>query len=353
MTTTLPAPTLTGTDLRGAMPAVPLLLDESRAIDWRAQRAVIRYYLAAGVDGLAVGVHTTQFELHDDRAALGDLWQLVADEVAASGRRVLLVAGITGDNGVAVAETELARDKGFEAVLMCARGMASVVPEALLDRARAVGDVLPSVGFYLQESVGGRHLPAAFWRELVEIETVIGVKTAPFDRYRTRDVAEAILDSDRWDEVALLTGNDDAIIVDLVSPHRRVVNGQQRVLRFSGGLLGQYAVGARAATALTHQALELTEGGLGGDVPVDLLATGQDLVEVNGAVFDVANDFAGCVPGVNEVLRQQGLATTALCLNPAEVLSPGQVDLISRARERFGDLLDEQFIAENRDAWFS
>lgn len=333
--------------LRGAMPAMPLLLDAGRRVDWRAQRAVVRYHLAAGVAGLAVGVHTTQFELHDDRALLADVWALAGEEAAALGRPVVLVAGISGDTGQAVAEAETAASLGYEAALLSNRGAADVSEAGSLARAVDVGEVLPTVGFYLQESVGGRYFSPEFWRRLVEQPTCIGVKAAPFDRYRTREVATAILTSDRWRDVALLTGNDDAIVTDLVTPHRRIVDGQLRELRCTGGLLGQFAVGTRAAVELTDRCLAAAEPS------ADLLALGQDLTEVNAAVFDVHHGFAGCVAGVNEVLRQQGLAPSAVCLSDTERLSPGQVELIAAARCRFPDLLDEEFIAEHADAWLT
>ena len=344
--------TTEGTDgrlvLAGAIPAMPLLLDEAGHIDWRAQRAVVRYYLAADVDGMAVGVHTTQFELHDDPGALAELWQLVRDEAEGADRRPVLVAGICGDVEQAVGETEKAREIGYDAALMCARNMREVAPGPLLERARAMGEVLPGIGFYLQESVGGVHLPESFWRELADIESIIGIKAAPFDRYRTRDVAQAILGSDRWNEVALLTGNDDNIVADLVTPHRLVVDGQERELRLAGGLLGQYAVGTRAAVELTHRALACAD-----EVPVDLLTLGADLVEVNAAVFDVANDFLGCVAGFNEVLRQQGLAASARCLSERERVSAGQPELIEQVRRRHPWLLDEEFVAEHREQWLA
>ncbi|WP_342373362.1 dihydrodipicolinate synthase family protein [Propioniciclava soli] len=333
--------------LGGAIPAMPLLLGADGRIDWRAQRAVVRYHLAAGVAGLAVGVHTTQFELHDDRVLLCDVWELVHDELAASGLDATLVAGVSGDTDQAVAEAEAAASLGYRAVLLSSRGAPDAGEDAILDRAAAVGAALPTIGFYLQESVGGRYLSPRFWQRLVEQPTCIGVKAAPFDRYRTRDVASAILTSDRWRDVALLTGNDDAIVADLVTPHRRVVGGVERELRCAGGLLGQFAVGTRAAAQLTQRCLAAS------DASPDLLALGQDLTEVNAAVFDVVHQFAGCVAGVNEVLRQQGLAPSARCLAPTERVSPGQADLIAAARRRFPDLLDEDFIAEHRDAWLS
>lgn len=337
-----------GVDLSGAHPAMPLLLDAAGGIDWRAQRAVVRYHLAAGSTGLAVGVHTTQFELHDDPSALADLWGLVREEAAAAGRPVTLTAGICGDVRDAVREAEVAAGIGFDAALLCARGMAEATPAALLERARAVGEVLPTIGFYLQTAVGGVPLDGGYWRALAEIESVVGVKVAPFDRYRTGVVAQAVLESDRWREVAVLTGNDDAIVADLVTPHRRVVRGEERELRVRGGLLGQYAVGTRAAVELTARAVACADAG---EVPTDLLALGADLTEVNAAVFDVANDFRGCVAGVNEVLRQQGLAASARCLGEGERVSPGQAELIAAARARFPWLLDEEFVAEHREEW--
>lgn len=333
--------------LEGAIPAMPLLLGADRRVDWRAQRALARYHLAAGVAGLAVGVHTTQFELHDDPALLRDVWLLARDEARASGRDVTLVAGVTGDRAAAVGEAEVARELGYDAVLLSNRGTNGADEATILDRAAAIGEVLPTIGFYLQTSVGGRYLSTDFWRALVDQPTCVGIKAAPFDRYRTRDVAVAILCSDRWREVALLTGNDDAIVVDLLTPHRRTVDGEERQVRCIGGLLGQYAVGTRAAVALTEECLRSSTA------PADLLALGQDLTEANSAVFDVRHDFAGCVAGVNEVLRQQGLAPTALCLSDSERLSPGQSELIAAARRRYPDLFDEDFIEQNRDAWLS
>ncbi|TBT83029.1 dihydrodipicolinate synthase family protein [Propioniciclava sinopodophylli] len=331
--------------LHGAIPAMPLLLDTGRRVDWDAQRAVTRYYLAAGVDGLAVGVHTTQFELHHDPALLRDVWALVKDETVTAGRDITLVAGVCGDVAQAHAETAVAAQLGYDAALLCSNGMAEVTEDAVLAKSRAVGDTLPVIGFYLQESVGGVRLSLDFWRRLVDQPSTVGIKAAPFDRYRTRDVAVAILESDRWQEVALLTGNDDAIVADLVMPHRRIVGGQVRELRCAGGLLGQFAVGAKRATELTHHAVA--------EEPHadDLLSTGNDLVEVNAAVFDVAHGFEGCVAGVNEVLRQQGLARSAVCLSEREALSHGQSELIANARARFPDLFDEDFIAENLDHW--
>lgn len=328
------------------IPAHPLALNADGRIDEAAQRALTRYYLDAGAHGLAVGVHTTQFELHDDQDQLAHVWQLAADQRGHAGTDPILVAGLVGDTAQAVAEAEVARELGYHAALLSPWAMSDRSEDALLERARAVGEVLPTIGFYLQESVGGKYLSRDFWRSLFDLDSVVAVKTAPFDRYRTGDVVQVLLEHERWDQVALLTGNDDAIVADLVTPTR----GGDREIRARGGLLGQWAVGTRAAVALVEQA---NQAGTAQTVPMDLLAAGSDLVEVNAAVFDVLNDFAGCVPGVNEVLRQQGLLSSARCLTESEQLSPGQSELIASVRQRFPGLLDEEFVAANRDRWFA
>jgi hypothetical protein len=329
------------------IPAHPLALDETGFIDERAQRRLTRYYLTAGVHGLAVGVHTTQFELHADRGQLVDVWRMAADETARSGGDPLLVAGICGDVAVAVAEAELAAGQGYEAALLCPFGMTERTETALLERTRAVGDVLPTIGFYLQESVGGWRLSRDYWRRLFDLPSTVAVKTAPFDRYRTNDVVQTLLEHDRWDDVSLLTGNDDAIVADLITPYRRRIGAEVREIRATGGLLGQWAVGARAAVELVERVVEETRAG---SISHGLLTIASDLVDANAAVFDADHNFAGCVAGVNEVLRQQGLVATARCLG-ASRLSPGQSENIAVARLRHRWLFDEIFILENARKW--
>ncbi|MBZ2194577.1 dihydrodipicolinate synthase family protein [Occultella gossypii] len=332
--------------LRGGVviPAHPLAIAADGGIDLRAQRALTRYYLEAGADGLAVGVHTTQFELHADPGALREVWDLAAATVLEFSPETMLIAGLVGDTEQAVAEAQAAVASGYHAALLSPWGMADGSERALLERARAVGEVLPTIGFYLQDSVGGGPLGRGYWSALFDLESVIAVKTAPFDRYRTNDVVRALLDHDRWAEVALLTGNDDAIVHDLITPYRR----GDREVRAAGGLLGQWAVGTRAAVGLVRRARAAVAADA---IGADLLTEATDLVEVNAAVFDVDHDFAGCVPGVNEVLRQQGLLSSARCLDPGEALSPGQADLIGRVRTQFPELLDEEFVAGRRDEW--
>lgn len=331
-----------------AIPAHPLALDQNGIYDPTAQRALTRYYAESGVDGMAVGVHTTQFALHENPALFREVLQSAVD--AAPEWDAVRVAGIVGDTSDAVREAEVAAELGYDAVLLCPWGMSERTERTLLDRAAAVGEVLPTVGFYLQESVGGMRLSRAYWQELLDQPSTVAVKTAPFDRYRTVDVSRTLLEHDRWDDVVLLTGNDDAILHDLVTPITGTVAGEQRSVRARGGLLGQWAVGARAAAQLlARTSSEVASGG----VSVETLSLASDLVEVNAAVFDVLGNFAGCVAGVNEVLRQQGLIESAICLDEQERLSPGQSELIAQVRERFPDLLDETFVAENRDRWLS
>jgi dihydrodipicolinate synthase/N-acetylneuraminate lyase len=327
-----------------AIPATPLALNAHRKFDESAQRAIIRYHSASGADGLAVGVHTTQFDLHADPQLLDAVWSLAAEEAAEGS---LLVAGVVGDTEQAVREAETAAARGYSAALLCPYGMSDSSDDALVERARAVGEVLPTIGFYLQDAVGGGLRGRPFWRRLFDLPSTVAVKAAPFDRYRTNDVARALVEHDRWRDITLLTGNDDAIVHDLITPYVANVAGEKRTVRASGGLLGQWAVGTRAAVEIHRRSRAAVTDGM---IDESLLSTASDLVEVNSAVFDVAHAFAGCVAGVNEVLLQQGLLSSSLCLGN-ERLSDGQSELITQVRTHFPYLLDEAFIDEHRDDW--
>ncbi|MFI7677270.1 dihydrodipicolinate synthase family protein [Actinophytocola sp. NPDC049390] len=325
------APLLDG----AVIPAHPLALTAGRTLDERRQRALTRYYLASGVGGLAVGVHTTQFAIRE-AGLFRPVLELAAETIAESGRDVVAVAGACGPVEQAVAEASLAADLGYDAVLL-----SPVVPgadeEALLARAKAVGEVLPVIGFYLQAAIGGPVLSRDFWRALADQPSTAAIKVAPFDRYRTIEVAHGVAAADRRDEVALYTGNDDHIIGDLLAT---LPGG----LRFRGGLLGQWAVWTRAAMAMFDQVR--TE-------PTALVAKAQELTDANAAVFDAANGFAGCIAGVHEVLRRQGLFDGIWCLDPDETLSPGQAAELSRVSAAYPWLTDDEFVAEHRDAWLS
>lgn len=328
------------------IPAHPLAVTESGEPDWLAQRLLTRYYVAAGATGVAVGVHTTQFEIHDQPDLLRRAFAEAADVVGRFGSEgCRLVAGLCGDAPQALREAELSLEVGYHAALLCPYGMTDRSEAALLDRARRVAEIMPVIGFYMQESVGGDYLSPGFWDQLFEIPGVVGVKVAPFDRYRSLDVADALARSDRWADIALVTGNDDTIVSDLLQPLR--LNGTGRVVRFSGGLLGQWAVGTRAAVELTARALAEREQG----VSPDLLAAGTDLTALNQALFDPEHNFAGAVAGVNEMLRQQGLLASSRCLSAREVLSPGQAERIAQQRARHPHLTDDAFIAEHLHQW--
>ncbi|MFK0239283.1 dihydrodipicolinate synthase family protein [Microbacterium sp. NPDC090281] len=344
-------PEAAATLARGAViPAHPLALTAERRIDERRQRALTRYYLDAGAGGIAVGVHTTQFEIRDPEHALFEpVLALAAEELdARADADVVRIAGVAGGTAQAVAEAELARDLGYDAVLVSPR-VAGADERALLERARAVGEVLPVVGFYLQTAIGGPVLDRDFWREFASIPAVVAVKAAPFDRYRTLELVRGVAASGRADEIALYTGNDDAIVADLLSEFHVESPSGARTLRFVGGLLGQWAVGTRAAVSLLERAQRAMDGDE--DAYRELGLVASDMVDVNQAVFDPGNDFAGVIAGVHEMLRQQGLLDGVWCLDPAEGLSPGQAEEIERVRHAYPDLNDDAFIAENLEAW--
>lgn len=329
------------------IPAHPLALDADRRLDERAQLALTRYYVAAGAGGIAVGVHTTQFAIHEPTVGLYEPVLRIAASTLDSlelTRPFVRVAGVVGPTPQAVAEASLAASLGYHAVLLAP---GSGTESALLERAAAVGEVLPVIGFYLQEAVGGRYLSGDFWRRFADLPAVVAVKIAPFDRYRTVEAVRGIVSADRGSEVALYTGNDDAIIADLVTPF----TGDRGVRHIVGGLLGQWAIWTRTAVALLAQAHRAQAGDT--VALATLLARANGYVDANGAVFDVAHAFAGSVPGINEILYRQGLLSSPLCLDPAETLGAGQAAELDRVCAAYPELLDDEFVAAHRDEWLS
>ena len=324
------------------IPAHPLALTFDRRLDERRQLALTRYYLAAGAGGVAVGVHTTQFAIHDPRVGLfAPVLELAMEELARHPRGAR-VAGICGNTRDAVREAELAASLGYEAGLLSLAALKNAAIGDLLDHARAVAAVMPVIGFYLQPAVGGRVLPYRFWREFAQIDNVVAIKIAPFNRYQTIDVLRAVAESGRASEIALYTGNDDNIVADLVT---EFAFGAERV-RIVGGLLGHWAVWTRCAVAL----LEWTKRARSA-IPAQLLTVGQQVTDMNAAVFDAAHAFRGCIPGIHEVLRRQGLLAGCWCLDPAETLSPGQAEEIERVCRTYPELQDDAFIQEHLDEW--
>lgn len=337
----------------GVIPAHPLALDAERRIDERRQRALSRYYVESGSVGIAVGVHSTQFELHSSHTALLEpvlrLSAEVADEYRE--RRPLLIAGVAGPTRQAVAEAELAARCGYDFVLLTPYRAERLSDGELVDRARHVAEVLPVIGFCLQEAIGGRRYSSDFWRRFAQVPGVLGVKIAPFDRYATGDVVRGVAASGR-DDITLYTGNDDSIAVDLISEFEAErPDGSTARMRFAGGLLGQWAVWTRRAVEMHERARHAVEGDE--EALRWMLKTAPALTDANGAVFDVAHRFAGCIPGIHEVLRRHGLLAGTWCLNEREVLSPGQSEELDRIWRQHPELRDDDFIAENLDRWLA
>ncbi len=346
--------------LRGVpIVAHPLALTAKRKLDERRQRALTRYYAAAGAGGVAVGVHTTQFAIREKRhGLLRPVLEIAAEEMrraeAAAGagrpRRLVGVAGACGPTAQAVREAELARELGYDAVLVSLAALADAPEDALLEHCRAIGEVLPLFGFYLQPAVGGRVLPYSFWRRFAGIEAVVAIKIAPFNRYRTLDVVRAVADSGRSD-IALYTGNDDSIVVDLLTPFRFRIGGRETELRMVGGLLGHWAVWTRKAVELFEECRRVADSGLA--APRELLQKSVEVTDANAAFFDAAGDFRGCIAGIHEVLRRQGLLEGTWCLDPAERLGPGQREEIDRVCAAYPHLSDDEFVRGHVDAWLS
>lgn len=321
------------------IPAHPLALTAERKLDEPRQRALTRYYLAAGAGGIAVGVHTTQFEIRDPKYGLLDpVLSLAAEETRNTD--AIRIAGITGSLAQATREAELAVKLGYHAGLLSLGALRSAPVPQLLAHARAVASIIPVFGFYLQPAVGGRILPYEFWREFAEIENVVAIKMAPFNRYQTIDVLRAVAESGRAGEIALYTGNDDNIVLDLLTGFR--FGG--RTVRVAGGLLGHWAVWTRRAVELLeciHHAAPSNE----------LLTRAVEITDSNAAFFDTANQFHGCIAGIHEVLRRQGLLAGRWCLNPEEDLSPGQMEEIDRVYRVYPHLNDDAFVREHLDEW--
>ena len=323
------------------IPAIPLSLDAQRHFDDAAQRRLVRYYLEAGVGGIAAAVHTTQFQIRDPGIALLEpVLRVIGEEIdrfeAESDRVIVRVAGACGPVEQAVSEAELALRLGYDAVLLSPGGLQAASEENLLERTRAVAEVLPVIGFYLQPSVGGRMLSYEYWERLCEIGNVIGIKCASFDRYSTIDVVRAAALATR--EVALYTGNDDNIVIDLLTPYQFTVDGETRTKRFAGGLLGHWSVCTRAAVKIFD---ELKRAARKPQVPSRYLRLAAEVTDFNAAVFDAKNGFRGCIPGVHEVLRRQGLLKGIWCLDPEETLSAGQAAEIDRVMGMYPHLCDE------------
>jgi dihydrodipicolinate synthase/N-acetylneuraminate lyase len=338
------------------IPAHPLALDANRKLDERRQRALTRYYCEAGAGGVAVGVHTTQFGIRDPGVGLlKPVLELAIETVreceVSLGKRIVRVAGVCGKTGQALSEAALARELGYDAGLLSLGALCQASGQELIKHCQAVSEILPLFGFYLQPAVGGRPLDYRFWRQFLEIENVVAIKVAPFNRYQTLDVARALAESGRHTEVALYTGNDDNIVGDLMTEFRFRLPSGAASIRFAGGLLGHWAVWTQRAVELL-EAIQRCHAGAGDD-PLELLSRSAEITDANAALFDAANNFRGCIPGLHEVLRRQGFLGGRWCLDPQEELSPGQLEEIDRVCQAYPHLSDTSFVAQHLARWLS
>ena len=328
------------------IPAHPLALDAQRRLDQRRQRALARYYLDAGSGGLAVGVHATQFALRE--AGLYEPVLRIAAEEAK--QRVVLIAGLAGKTNAAKKEAQLARALGYHCGMLSLGSMKAASVDELIGHCAAVATEIPLVGFYLQTAVGGIALPLEFWRRFAAIENVVAIKIAPFNRYRTLDVVKGVVAARAEERVTLYTGNDDHIVLDLAVPFDVKRAGESVRVRIRGGLLGHWSVWTKTAVDLLERIQTSVERGM---VDENLLALDARVTDCNSAFFDVAHDFAGCIPGCHEVLRRQGLFEGTWCLDPKETLSPGQAQEIDRVYREHADLADDAFVKGNLNRWLS
>ena len=334
----------------GVIPAHPLALTSRRRFDERRQRALTRYYLDAGAAGVAVGVHTTQFGIRDPKVGLyRPVLELGSETVASwpTRQRIIKVAGAIGPTRQAVREAGIAADCGYDVALLSLGGLGPWTDQQLLRHVREVATVLPIMGFYLQPAVGGRRLGYRFWRRLAEIDRVVAIKVAPFNRYDTLDVIRGVVDAGQHRRVALYTGNDDSIVTDLLARYRlRDPRGRLVTARFVGGLLGHWAYWTKSAVSL----VERVRRGPRSRSSLDL---GGPTTDANAAIFDAANQFRGCLPGIHEVLRRQGLLAGRWCLDVNERLSPGQGAEIDRIHASYPGLRDDRFVRQRLSRWLT
>ena len=339
-----------------AIPAQPLALDKNRKFVPKHQRALCRYYIDAGAGGIAVGVHSTQFEIRDPDIALfepvlSQTSKFIDEWCAKKRKKILKVSGVCGKTQQALYEAKFAEDNGYDACLLSLAALKDSTVPQMLAHCRKVAGIMPIIGFYLQPSVGGKVLPYDFWRGFMDIENVLAVKMAPFNRYQTFDVVRALAESGREKEITLYTGNDDNIVTDLISEYKICVGKKVKRIRIKGGLLGHWCVWTKKAVELLDELHALIDSGK--NVPHEILSRNIEITDSNAAFFDTANGFAGCIPGIHEVLRRQGLLTGTWCLNPKEVLSPGQSREIDRVYKSYTHLNYDAFVKKNLGRWLA
>ncbi len=339
------------------IPAHPLALNARNTLDERHQRALTRYYLAAGAGGLAVGVHTTQFAIHDPKVGLyRPVLELAIETarqaVASTGcDEPIMIAGIVGDTKQAIEEAHLAKELGYHLGLLSLTALRGQSIEALIEHCRNVSDVIPVMGFYLQETISRMVLPAEFWQKLVALPHVHAIKIAPFNRYQTLDVLEAVAQSGRSGEIALYTGNDDNIIIDLLTRQDFIIDGRTVSLQIVGGLLGQWACWTKTAVEHLERIKSIRSNQT--TIPLELLSLANQLTLANKAIFDADNHFVGCIPGISYILKGQGLLEDVRSLDPEERLSSGQAETIDRLLSNYPHLTDDTFVKNNLHLWLT
>ncbi|RDI40009.1 dihydrodipicolinate synthase family protein [Falsibacillus pallidus] len=335
------------------IPAHPLALNENRELDEARQRALTQYYMDAGAGGVAVGVHTTQFEIRDPKFHLYEkVLNLAIEEIEKRNlqRPFIKVAGIAGPTQQAVKETHFAKNAGYDLGLLSMGGLNDYSEAELLNRTKRIAEIIPVFGFYLQPSVGGRVLSFEFWKTFAEIDNVFAIKMAPFNRYQTLDVVRAVCESTRSDQIALYTGNDDNIINDLLTVYRFQSNGKTIEKAIVGGLLGHWAVWTKTAVEYFER-IKAVRGQEA--IPAHFLTLAQEVTDANAAFFDSANRFKGCIAGINKVLAMQGLLQGEWCLLPEERLSDGQLEEIQRVYRDYPHLQDDSFVSQNLSNWLN
>ena len=335
------------------IPATPLALDENRKLSEDGQRLLMKYYLNCGVGGIATAVHTTQFEIRDPAINLYEpILKLVSEEIdkfeQENDKVIVKVAGVCGPIEQAVKEAELAKKYGYDAVLLSPGGLNHMPESYLIERTKAVAAVMPVIGFYLQTAVGGRVFSFNYWEQVSAIDNVVAIKCASFNRYTTQDVVRAVALSDRCNDITLYTGNDDNIVIDLLTKYKFTKDGKTVVKSFEGGLLGHWSVWTKKAVEIFNMTKEAKKGNA---IPEELLTLAAEVTETNSVFFDTANGFKGCIAGLHDVLRRQGLMENIYCLNPEETMSPGQAKELDRIYAAYPHLNDDAFIAENIVAW--
>lgn len=335
------------------IPATPLAIDENRRLDEKTQRRLMRYYLACGVGGIATAVHTTQFEIRRPEHALFEpILRIVAEEIdrfeEKGGKTIVRVCGVCGETAQAVAEAKLAKQYGYDAVLLSPGGLGHLSEAELIERTRAVAAEMPIIAFYLQTAVGGRYLSYDYWQKICAIENVVAVKCASFNRYQTLEVVRAAALSPRSDKITLYTGNDDNIVIDLLTEYTVAADGEKITKGFEGGLLGHWSVQTKKAVEIFNTVKNAKSKG---EISPDLLTLAEQVTDANSAFFDTVHNFAGCIAGLHLVLKRQGLMKNIYCLNPDESLSDGQKEEIDRVCAAYPELCDDDFIRSHIKEW--